>query len=72
MACCVRWSDEAVITTVRTFLTSLVMAKPKRSMSATGMPKRMSIVRLSRRMCLVSLMTKLTNCFIFQSLERVA
>ena len=55
---CVRWSLLAVTTTVRTFFTSVEMAKPKISIITTGMPKRMSIVRLSRRMCLPSLMTK--------------
>ena len=62
-ACCVRWSIELVTTTVRTFFTSVVMAKPKISISTSGMPKRMSIVRLSRRMCFPSLMTNEMNCF---------
>ena len=62
-ACWVRWSIELVTTTVRTFFTSVVMAKPKMSISTNGMPKRMSIVRLSRRMCFPSLMTNEMNCF---------
>ena len=62
-ACWVRWSIEEVTMTVRTFFTSVVMANPKMSIIATGMPKRMSIVRLSRRMWRVSLMTKEINCF---------
>ena len=63
MACCVRWSIELVTITVRTLRTSVVMAKPKSSISTNGMPKRISIVRLSRRMCLVSLITNEINCF---------
>ena len=60
-ACCVRWSICEVTTTVRTFLTSVVMAKPKSSISTMGMPKRMSMVRRSRRICLASLMMKENN-----------
>ena len=47
---CVCGFMAAVTTTVRTFLTSVVMANPNSSISTTGIPKRMSIVRLSRRM----------------------
>ena len=63
-AVCVRWSICEVTTTVRTFFTSVVIAKPKSIIITTGIPKRMSIVRLSRRMCLASLMTNDINCFI--------
>ena len=49
-ACCVCGLICEVTTTVRTFLTSVVMAKPNSNISTTGMPKRMSIVRRSRRM----------------------
>ena len=63
-AACVRWSVCEVTTMVRTFFTSVVMAKPKSNIITTGMPKRMSIVRLSRRMWRASLMTNDINCFI--------
>ena len=63
-AACVRWSICEVTTTVRTFFTSVVMAKPKRSIITTGIPKSISIVRMSRRICLASLITNAINCFI--------
>ena len=61
ITCCVWWFICDVTTTVRTFFTSLVMAKPKMSIITTGMPKSISIVRLSRRMWRASLMTKETK-----------
>ena len=65
---CVSWSTEVRTTAVRTSLTSVEMAKPKRSIWTMGIPKRMSIVRLSRRMWRASLMTKDINCFIVLSI----
>ena len=57
MARWVRWSVCEVTTTVRTFFTSFVMAKPKSSISTTGIPKSMSIVRRSRTMWRASFFT---------------
>ena len=42
----------------------VVMAKPKRSIITTGIPKSINIVRMSRRICLASLITNAINCFI--------
>ena len=60
----VMWSNCEVTTTVRTFFTSVVMANPKMSIIAMGMPNKMSIVRLSRKMWRVSLITNDMNCCI--------
>ena len=46
--------------------TSLVMANPKSSIRTIGMPKSISMVRLSRTMCLASLMTNERNCFMWR------
>ena len=67
-ALCVCRSICDVTTTVRTFFTSVVMAKPNISIITTGIPKSMSIVRLSRRICRVSFITKDINCFIIVNL----
>ena len=60
----VRWSAEAVTTTVRTSFTSVRTAKPSSNIIITGIPKRMSIVRRSRTMWRVSLPTKDRKVFI--------
>ena len=67
-ALCVCKSICDVTTTVRTFFTSVVMAKPNISIITTGIPKSMSIVRLSRRICRVSFITNDLNCFIIVNL----
>ena len=70
-AACV-WGDICdVTTTVRTFFTSVVMAKPKMNISTMGMPNSISIVRLSRRMCFASFMTNDINCFIIRLIREI-
>ena len=64
VACCVASFALPITTMVRTFFTSVVMAKPNSSIMTIGMPNRISMVRLSRTMCFVSLITNEINCFI--------
>ena len=61
---CVKWSICETTITVRTFFTSVDMANPNINIIIIGIPKSISIVRLSRTMCFASLITNEMNCFI--------